>query len=756
MHFTQKMIDDSAKKLKIDISKYNMDQVKAGIQVELEHGSKAGKLLDVTHDDLTKTLQIALAHLEEDPEYYTKLAIMEHGEENPKKVETGRIDTLESQVRSVVEKNEHRSSADLLLGEYIDQIIAYPSLLTRFLEFIQTLPAKYRSYFHIYDLDFTNSEFFKNQTTNIWNLIPDSYKKITDIKQLSFEPNPEDPNLKKIVEPFIGTNELRLMMQGVHFDEHGIVATNAHILIFIKRLAKQRGTYCMTKNCWEHSGREDALEKKGEKYPNYPYVIPDNHNFFPIHLDALREYCKVLSKAKLLNQTAQQGIFKLREDFFGFNIHLLLEAVESFMKLGYVYAEISFSSPNRAVVITPIHRHADAKELKTDFILVMPLMLSGYSYDQRGDLFFDMESQCVRQVGFEPVCLHLEIRSKNEILESAKLVKGHHKQKSREISEQAAAEEKELRSQIETEQEEQHLGETHGGHDELSLAQAQELELLELEMNLGDKKKKSSSPKGKEILKELLSPNIGANPGGRWGAAIREGGWLGDHQYFDSPEAAIKWLNDHNKKATHVILGDPFRTVPANKKNGFITPKGKQAEEFLSKKDLKKEKLSGYKIGDILRSKLNILKENRLSDSYQTGERIKLESIYDEAHVGEVKKWYVLNMDYTGDKINLEHSILSEEYLSENFESDVKKKKDNKIEYPVDIKAIHDSIMKSGVTREQAESLLAYTGSEDELKKLVHGKGTFMTGKMPIARLQKIPGIGKKTAEKVIKYYKKK
>lgn len=71
------------------------------------------------------------------------------------------------------------------------------------------------------------------------------------------------------------------------------------------------------------------------------------------------------------------------------------------------------------------------------------------------------------------------------------------------------------------------------------------------------------------------------------------------------------------------------------------------------------------KEGQVWESKKNIYKENRLSDSYQKGERIKILNIFSEED-GKIK-WNVLNSDYVGNNINLENSILSEEYILENF-----------------------------------------------------------------------------------------
>ena len=56
--------------------KYDLEQFRMGLDVELEHGLRSPKT-DVTGDDSTLTGKIALAHLNEFPDYYTRLAAME-------------------------------------------------------------------------------------------------------------------------------------------------------------------------------------------------------------------------------------------------------------------------------------------------------------------------------------------------------------------------------------------------------------------------------------------------------------------------------------------------------------------------------------------------------------------------------------------------------------------------------------------------------------------------------------------------------
>lgn len=62
--------------LGITWDKFDVDQYKIGMEIELEHGT-ANSLTNVTNDDLLITGKIALAHLNELPDYYTRLLKME-------------------------------------------------------------------------------------------------------------------------------------------------------------------------------------------------------------------------------------------------------------------------------------------------------------------------------------------------------------------------------------------------------------------------------------------------------------------------------------------------------------------------------------------------------------------------------------------------------------------------------------------------------------------------------------------------------
>ncbi|MCA9487873.1 MAG: hypothetical protein KC516_02835 [Nanoarchaeota archaeon] len=74
--FTIKEAESVGKRLGIKWNKFDPEQFRIGMGVELEHG-KSSKKTDVTKDDSLKTGKIALAHLNEFPDYYTRLLKME-------------------------------------------------------------------------------------------------------------------------------------------------------------------------------------------------------------------------------------------------------------------------------------------------------------------------------------------------------------------------------------------------------------------------------------------------------------------------------------------------------------------------------------------------------------------------------------------------------------------------------------------------------------------------------------------------------
>lgn len=63
-------------KLRIKWDKFDVEQFRRGMEVELEHGTRDLKT-NVTDDDSLTTGKIALAHLNEFPDYYTRLDKME-------------------------------------------------------------------------------------------------------------------------------------------------------------------------------------------------------------------------------------------------------------------------------------------------------------------------------------------------------------------------------------------------------------------------------------------------------------------------------------------------------------------------------------------------------------------------------------------------------------------------------------------------------------------------------------------------------
>jgi len=76
--FTTEQARTAGEQIGIDwaSSRFDVEQFRMGMDVELEHGTHDPET-NVTNDDVVTTAKIARAHLKEFPDYYTRLDAME-------------------------------------------------------------------------------------------------------------------------------------------------------------------------------------------------------------------------------------------------------------------------------------------------------------------------------------------------------------------------------------------------------------------------------------------------------------------------------------------------------------------------------------------------------------------------------------------------------------------------------------------------------------------------------------------------------
>ncbi len=75
-HFTTEQAKKVGEQIGIKWDKFDIEQFRKGMDVELEHGT-IDENTNVTNDDPLMTGKIALAHLNEFSDYYTRLEEME-------------------------------------------------------------------------------------------------------------------------------------------------------------------------------------------------------------------------------------------------------------------------------------------------------------------------------------------------------------------------------------------------------------------------------------------------------------------------------------------------------------------------------------------------------------------------------------------------------------------------------------------------------------------------------------------------------
>ena len=76
--FTADQAREVGERIGIDwaTARFDVAQFRMGMDVELEHGARDPET-NVTDDDIVVTAKIARAHLNEFPDYYSRLAVME-------------------------------------------------------------------------------------------------------------------------------------------------------------------------------------------------------------------------------------------------------------------------------------------------------------------------------------------------------------------------------------------------------------------------------------------------------------------------------------------------------------------------------------------------------------------------------------------------------------------------------------------------------------------------------------------------------
>lgn len=202
-----------------------------------------------------------------------------------------------------------------------------------------------------------------NVTVNNWSEIPDEFKNIRLPKLIDWNANPSDDGLNEILKPFLSKEPLRPAMNGINFDDNGITATNAHILLTIPTVDHEfQGIYKKEK------GSEVSI-KIDAKYPNYEPIIPKQTD---IKKACYVDILKLLTyfKVAINYSDNKQIVFKIDGAEMSVAPDLMIDFLSSLIKLGgnqFMY--VSFQSNKRFLTFS---YYEDFSLGKAVIALIMP------------------------------------------------------------------------------------------------------------------------------------------------------------------------------------------------------------------------------------------------------------------------------------------------------------------------------------------------------------------------------------------------
>lgn len=206
-----------------------------------------------------------------------------------------------------------------------------------------------------------------------WDKVPTNFRNISKVKKVPFTNNPMDKGLDSIISPFLGKDELRKSMMGINFDENGITATNAFVLITLPYPnEKYNGIYDINK---AKKTKSNDLILIDENYAKYQNIIPnykDAGTPYLVDVYKLLQYTK--TAINYANKITKGISFKFGDnEAIGFNGSLLSDVLTTVLKLGHEKIYIFLQRNNRAIILSPNKEY----ELGSDEILLtMPIMLN--------------------------------------------------------------------------------------------------------------------------------------------------------------------------------------------------------------------------------------------------------------------------------------------------------------------------------------------------------------------------------------------
>ncbi len=309
-------------------------------------------------------------------------------------------------------KNQNGDLVRLLLRDYFNKVVLRePKKVATYFELRYKIPyKKHRPCICPEDYDEqTLANFYNKLPDNIWNLIPKNLiakpKKISSRKD--YQADPEDKHLKNLVGPFVGKDTFQLSMMGVHFDEKGITATNARLLLFLPKIKEgKKGTYCMTSRCFKENQTAEITDRA---FPNYLGVLPKlktKYTTFLLDVHQQRTLIQTLDKNGFEGNIINYLYGK--ENYVAVHSKTILQpGLEAMAKLGYEKARLWIESPNKAMVLTaPEVTKKQLVEKSVPLMLLMPFYRGEnwkefQSVLKPGDVLYDLEKNELRFFGNE-------------------------------------------------------------------------------------------------------------------------------------------------------------------------------------------------------------------------------------------------------------------------------------------------------------------------------------------------------------------
>lgn len=280
-------------------------------------------------------------------------------------------------------KRQLCANAALVLESYFEvEVAKRPQLLKELFAMRAQIKTK-KHRFSVSELFSRNKKLatkvFSQMGGSLQAFLPDNRsRKPAVLKKLGYRYDNTD--FIRLMQPFVGRDQLSLRLLGVTYADNYIAATDAFQMLYLPtNPTDNRGVYCITKACFENADGD----KINQSPPSHQQIIPkldDQQQGYVVQAEQWYALIGQLENTGFESDKVGKAVvagLKHGDSIVYVNLSMLKKSFRAFLQLGYEKVLLFFFGAEKAIVMLP-HKGFDRNAYNAHqqiFTMTMPISM---------------------------------------------------------------------------------------------------------------------------------------------------------------------------------------------------------------------------------------------------------------------------------------------------------------------------------------------------------------------------------------------